>query len=270
MQHIDRRLVRENAHLYVRPDAARWLVPGAPDPYKALRNPHHTETALEREQRLADLALGRALIEERKFIGELTAALADLKAELFRRRLRRSLKAYKPEQPRVPAGNPDGGRWTDANGGGALVRLAQATTGSVSDVDGTPYYQPGGHHEFVQEIYKKWDLSPETRKVFDQARTGRIPQGLIRTAPDGEPLGHFWNGRTGAHGVYNEAVKELATEYLERSGLDPNNPKDMTPEQARALLKEIRETQDPRIRVYNDTLRLFRRLFRLRMGRGTE
>jgi len=34
---------------------------------------------------------------------------------------------YSPDQPRVPAGNPDGGQWTDAGGSGeASVELAQA------------------------------------------------------------------------------------------------------------------------------------------------
>jgi hypothetical protein len=32
-------------------------------------------------------------------------------------RLRRSLLKYSPDQPRVPAGNPDGGQWTDGGGG---------------------------------------------------------------------------------------------------------------------------------------------------------
>ena len=33
---------------------------------------------------------------------------------------------YSPDQPRVPAGNSDGGQWTDAGGGEASVDLAQA------------------------------------------------------------------------------------------------------------------------------------------------
>ena len=45
--------------------------------------------------------------------------LASLKAELKFRQFFRSLKAgYRPDQPRVPAGNPDGGRWTGEGGGG--------------------------------------------------------------------------------------------------------------------------------------------------------
>ncbi|HUU24841.1 MAG TPA: hypothetical protein VMW68_04665 [Methyloceanibacter sp.] len=32
------------------------------------------------------------------------------------RDLDRAIKAFDPNQPRVPAGNPDGGQWTDASG----------------------------------------------------------------------------------------------------------------------------------------------------------
>jgi len=31
--------------------------------------------------------------------------------------LRDAVKAFDPNQPRVPAGNPDGGQWTDGGGG---------------------------------------------------------------------------------------------------------------------------------------------------------
>lgn len=49
------------------------------------------------------------------------------------RALRYAVKAnFDPNQPRVPAGNPDGGQWTDAGSGGASTRLAQARPGRSS------------------------------------------------------------------------------------------------------------------------------------------
>jgi hypothetical protein len=42
-------------------------------------------------------------------------------------RLRLALGAYDPTQPRVPAGNPDGGQWTDGGGADARQR-ARATS----------------------------------------------------------------------------------------------------------------------------------------------
>ncbi len=63
--------------------------------------------------------------------------------------LERAVKAnFDPNQPRVPAGNSDGGQWTDAGGGGgsgggatADVRVAQARRGRRgrgSDAEATP------------------------------------------------------------------------------------------------------------------------------------
>jgi hypothetical protein len=200
-------------------------------------------------------------------LAELRAELDAIKADLLRR------KAYNPNQPRVPAGSPDGGQWTTegepgtgANQPSDRIRVAQFG-GTVTDADGSPYYQPGGHHEMPQGIYKKWNLRPETRKVFEQATTGGVPQMLLRTTPDGVPQGHLWNGPGGAHAIYNEAVQELSDRFLERNNIKPET---MTPDQALALLKEIRESQDPRIRDYNAAIRLLRRLFRLRAGRATE
>jgi hypothetical protein len=58
----------------------------------------------------------------------LTASLVETKL----RRLERAVKTnFDPNQPRVPAGNPDGGEWTDGGGGGS-TRLAQARPGRGS------------------------------------------------------------------------------------------------------------------------------------------
>jgi hypothetical protein len=90
---------------------------------------------------------------------------------------------YSPDQPRVPAGNSDGGQWTSE-------ATAQADFGSVTDAFGHPYYEPGGHHEMVRSIYGKWDLKPETRRVFDNSTTGTVPRMLLRTSPEGVPQGN--------------------------------------------------------------------------------
>jgi hypothetical protein len=173
----------------------------------------------------------------------------------------------------MPAGNgEESGRWTDGIGGGEAtlvdgrVRVAQAGS-IVTDAFGQPYYQPGGHHEMPRGVYDKWNLQPETRAVFKGSTTGTIPQMWLRTSPDGVPVGNFWNGANGAHANYNKAVQELSDRYLQTNKISPT---EMTPDQARGLLKEIRETQDPRIKDFNATMRLIRRLFPLRTGRRSE
>lgn len=231
-------------------DAVRYFWPGAPSDRRAPAFDHEHD---------AHLAAARASLLELK--REVAALAFELK---FRRLLRE--KAYNPNQPRVPAGNPDGGEWTSGEGGSGRIRFAQAG-GTVTDVDGRPYYKPGGHHEMPRNIFDKWNLRPETRKVFKDSTTGKLPRMMLRITPDGFPAGNFWNGPDGAHGVYNAAVRELANDFVKRNGI---RPEDMTSDHARALLKEIRESSDPRIRNFNATIRLLRHLFPLRTGRGTE
>ncbi|ODS02534.1 hypothetical protein AUC71_14695 [Methyloceanibacter marginalis] len=50
--------------------------------------------------------------------------------------LRDAVKRYDPNQPRVPAGNPEGGQWTDG-GGGTGGRLPSGP-GTLLDVDDSP------------------------------------------------------------------------------------------------------------------------------------
>lgn len=53
--------------------------------------------------------------------------IAGLEIERAFARLDLELRRYHPDQPRVPAGNPDGGQWTDAQGGlGGADRRARA------------------------------------------------------------------------------------------------------------------------------------------------
>ena len=145
----------------------------------------------------------------------------------------------------------------------AQIKLTPAT-GTVYDKDGHQYYQGGGHHEVPRGVYEKWNLRSETEKVFKDATTGPIPPWEGRTTPDGIRIGNRW---TEAHREYNKAIKELSEDFFKRHNI---RPQDMTPDQARTLSKEIRETPDPRIRVFNDMMRLLRRLFRAFPTRGME
>lgn len=204
-------------------------------------------------------------------------------------------RKYNPNQPRVPAGNSDGGQWTSGGGLHAglslpahflseelalfeqlisanwaydddeAIRLAQLD--GILDSEGNPYYRPGGHHEVPRAVYEKWNLSDETRRVFEKATTGRVPPMILRTTPDGTPMGNFWSGPNGPHAHYNNAVEELGNRFALRNNTTPSQ---LTPDHAYAILKEVRESDDFRIRSLNSTVRLIRRLFPLRTGRGTE
>jgi hypothetical protein len=134
----------------------------------------------------------------------------------------------------------------------------------VTDIDGSPYYAPGGHHEMPKGVYSKWKLQPGTEKVFDQSTTGELPKGRVPIDDDGTLRGHFWDGSKGAHQKYNDAVKELSDSFMNERNITPET---MTPDQARDLLKEIRESDEPRIRDYNRMIKTLRRVFRFRGGR---
>jgi len=44
---------------------------------------------------------------------EVSGALLDLRLHLAATQIRQMLLKYRPDQPRVPRGRPDGGQWTD-------------------------------------------------------------------------------------------------------------------------------------------------------------
>jgi hypothetical protein len=305
-------LAAPNAHLYWRPDAARFLPahlhnllppqlrPSPHDGYDRAQPNIATWTGRRGRWTPALDVLSAAatrpseridVLRRRRETEQKHAELLALKSQLLLLRMglllrryehalredrERGLKAgFRPDLPRWPAGSGRiSGQWSGGAGtlppidGGAdtdrtsPIQLAQGFI-TITDVFGEPYYQRGGHHEVPQKIYEKWNLPEETRRVFDSATTGKIT-GRLRTSPDGLPISNEWNR---IHRIYTQAVDELAKRFLEINNIRADR---MTPEQAYALLKEIRESQDPRIRDVNNAIRMLRRLFRLRTGRGGE
>jgi hypothetical protein len=84
----------------MRPDAQRWLRPPHPDEHKHIA---------EAPGLLPDIDADHAV--EREALQRLRKDVAALSFELkFRQLLRKA--GFNPDQPRVPAGNPDGGQWT--------------------------------------------------------------------------------------------------------------------------------------------------------------
>lgn len=122
VEHQRKRWMRPDAHLWIRPDAHRFMPPGAPRLYgkDAVRYfwPDHAP-----EQQAAERTPSLDVAMEREELIQLRSELDALKAEIKFRQLLRDSKAYNPNQPRVPAGNPDGGRW--AGGSSAQERRIQ-------------------------------------------------------------------------------------------------------------------------------------------------
>ena len=175
---------------------------------------------------------------------DLKEAVAQFSYALRWRAFRRALHCkYSPDQPRVPAGNPDGGQWTGSGGGRASERIrSQASDLSASR-------KAKGHHFVPRSLYRGLPLRPETRKVFDEGTTGRL---------HAEP--HGWSA---AHQAYNEAVDQHLHRFMETNNIRPDQ---MTPDQAQSFLREIKRSPEPRIRDYNTRIIMRELQYHFRRG----
>ena len=122
---IDERWIRHDWRMWIRPDIARWMKPGV-DPADVIpalaRERAQKEAAKERARAAEDAALAAedaalaAEIEhERRALAALKEEVKELNADMarWRRRVAEEEAKYSPSQPRLPAGNPRGGQWTD-------------------------------------------------------------------------------------------------------------------------------------------------------------
>jgi hypothetical protein len=162
LRHQRQRWLRHDAHLWIRPDAARWVKPGTDpaDIYPTLaRKPDAAKTAAFEAELAAEVAKGYRLL------AVLREEVASLRAELKRRR---ELEAkYSPSQPRVPAGNPRGGQWTDRSGGQGTVASPSQDTGQSQDADLT---QPMGNVDVgdvsgSSELGDLFQIKPDDTRV---------------------------------------------------------------------------------------------------------
>ena len=124
-----RRWMRPNAHLWIRPDAYRFMAPGAPrwvgkdvvryfwpDAASDQQAPagdrkSHIEPPPVLASNAARADVDRELASLRWHAAAMRVELALLKLAHFYRKAN-----FNPNQPRVPAGNPDGGQWTSEGG----------------------------------------------------------------------------------------------------------------------------------------------------------
>jgi hypothetical protein len=188
--------------------------------------------------------------------------------------LQSELKKYSPEQPRVPAGNPDGGQWVGENGDtshdGSRDGIGSARTGVryAADIprnasnnseilsDATPdnmwipgaQYAAGWEHHFVPwATFDKYTLQPETRQVFVDATSG----------PLADTRANRWSSE---HAAYNKAVDEAFISYLERNNIPADRTERLTPAQAEKFVDEVFYSSDSRIRSFN--MRIWSEAFR--------
>ena len=106
LEGLRKRWERADAYRFAAPGTPEAKMPGYLHPWAEVARAEEAKAAAERveqESLRADLEHLHRLVK-------------DLKIDLALRRLRHK---YSPDQPRVPAGNSDGGQWTDGGGEGA-------------------------------------------------------------------------------------------------------------------------------------------------------
>jgi hypothetical protein len=132
--------LRHDAHLWIRHDIKRFFKPGTDpaDVIPALR------WRRDRERDREDAAFAAEIAKGYRLIAALREEVASIRADLLRRRLAEQTK-YSPAQPRVPAGNPRGGQWTDRSGVGSQGTGFALPMGNVDvgDVSGSSELTPG-------------------------------------------------------------------------------------------------------------------------------
>ncbi|MEZ5785262.1 MAG: RNase A-like domain-containing protein [Xanthobacteraceae bacterium] len=128
-----RRWMRENAQLYVRPDAARFM-----------RHDAH------------------------RFLTPDVKGWRHPDAKLFDPFFRYRKAGFDPAQPRVPAGNPDGGRWTDSGGAGDGGAGGGNVPRVISDATPDNDWKPGAR--YAKDRSRRYSVILED----EEARGGHV------------------------------------------------------------------------------------------------
>ncbi|MGE0750270.1 MAG: hypothetical protein AB7K64_06730 [Variibacter sp.] len=242
LEHQRRRFMRPDAERYWRPDAARFMTP------EAARQLLPPSLWPVEPQSSNQVDAAEEVARQREYDIELAQIKSDFAALRFEIALAKRAKAeckenFNPDQPRIPAGNPDGGQWTYGDGA--------ASDATPTDISGARRLgsRPHGHHFVSHSVYSKLPLRPETRKVFDEAKTGRL---------HGD-----WHGWDRDHQDYNLAVKEALEKFMADRRIQPEQ---MTPDQAHEFVNSVKRSSDLRIRRYN--VRIYMREIMYWMRRG--
>src|SRR6476469_8126220 len=128
---------------------------------------------------------------------------------------------FRPDQPRIPSGVPEGGRWTIEDGSATALLI--------------PAAYKGGHHLVPRGVYNKLPLRSDTKKVFDERTTGSL-QDRSSNRYDTE------------HRAYNDAVGAELQKFMDQKGVAPE---ELTPEQAKEFVDQVISSRNPAIRNLN-------------------
>jgi hypothetical protein len=213
---IDERWIRHDWRMWIRPDIARWMKPGV-DPADVIpalaRERVQKEAAIERARAAEDVELAAFIARERGVLAALREEMKEVNADMarWRRRVAEEEAKYSPSQPRVPAGNPRGGRWTDRNAGQGTVAnpsqdAGQGTAASLA--------QPMANVE-LGDVRGSSEVGELFRIKPDEPRVEGVQMA-------GDPVDLLEEERRGGHPVTEHAGK-LWLSQVARSGRGPEN-----------------------------------------------
>jgi hypothetical protein len=133
---------------------------------------------------------------------------------------------YNPDEPRVPKHSAGGGEWT------RVAANDDSNPASDAPKPSSPilFQRYGrGHHWVGWDVYSKFKLKEETRRVFEDATSGQLA----------DPSVNYFNRE---HRIYNRAVEKALRDYLIQNNITDDQ---MTPEQAEDFYRKIRGSNDP-------------------------
>ena len=202
-EHRHSRFTRPDGERYLRPDWRRYL---RPDPKLYLTPKGYEQWLRDHEVEVSDRVDAGVLNAEREALLRLKTEVAALRARLRLQQVLADFKAgFKPDQPRVPAGNPDGGQWTADEGN------ASATDLSASRRRTTTGRFPGA------------TPAQEARLAVAQARAEDAVRHVRELDPNWRPTPSLYESIEGAIRA-NEAIAQeaqLRAGELARAGIGP-------------------------------------------------
>ncbi|MHB8268242.1 hypothetical protein [Bradyrhizobium sp.] len=206
LRHHRQRWLRHDAHLWIRPDAARFFPPGT-DP--AVINPTLPRKPDAAKEAAFEAELAAEVAKGYRLLAVLREEVASLRAELKRRR--ELEEKYSPSQPRVPAGNPRGGQWSNRNEGGSGVGFGGSGSG-----DGEASAESTGGEEDVGSSSGSQDAATSTEAGSSQRSEGDGTRGDDdRLAASDKPS----PGRTAMLGIMARAAERVMEAYRSEKGL---------------------------------------------------
>lgn len=134
---------------------------------------------------------------------EVRHAFAVAQLEVRRLRIALAAKRFNPNQPRVPAGDPDGGQWTGGGGGGDASR--------VEFVSGRS--RQGSSSRVIRGRVYETTPAQEVRLDVSAARARALVQEVRRHDPNWRPTPSIYEGVEGEI-LANESAAMHATARL--------------------------------------------------------